>query len=417
MVATAPARRTGLAGLLAALAMFGPFCIDAIFPAFPAIAAQFDASPLAMQQTISVYLAAYALTSLLHGPLSDSFGRRPVILCGVVVFLFATIGCALADSIGVLLAFRALQGVSAGVGLIVGRAIVRDCFEGAQAQKLMSQISMIFGVAPALAPVIGAWMLGVGGWRGIFWLKAGFAAVLLGVCAAMLMETHPRERRVAFAPRPLFAGYREIVTDAQFLPLALTLTANFGALFLYIASAPAFVLGILRLNQQQFPWLFVPLISGLVFGAMLSGRLAGRVSARILLGWGYAIMLTAAALNIAAALIVQPARVPWTVLPLALGAVGLNLTAPTINLLVLDRFPRHRGGASSVQAFFTLTFNALLAGALASWLAASALRLASASATLSFIGFIAWRYYRFVAKRSPPMGSIERQLLSDAKPG
>jgi len=129
--------RFALAGLLAALAMFGPFCIDAIFPAFPAIASEFDASPLTMQQTISVYIGAYAVLSLLLGAMSDAWGRRTVILGGVGVFLAATVGCALASSMHMLLAFRALQGSSAGIGLIVGRAIVRDRFEGPEAQKLM----------------------------------------------------------------------------------------------------------------------------------------------------------------------------------------------------------------------------------------------------------------------------------------
>jgi len=151
--------RNALAFLLAALAMFGPFCIDAIFPAFPAIARQFDATPLAMQQTISVYLLAYAALSLLIGALSDAWGRRVVILGGIGVFLIASAGCAVAQSMPELLAFRALQGTSAGIGLIVGRALIRDVFEGPEAQKLMSMISMIFGLAPALAPVVGAWIV------------------------------------------------------------------------------------------------------------------------------------------------------------------------------------------------------------------------------------------------------------------
>ena len=146
-------RRRLLAPLLAALAMFGPFSIDTIFPAFPAIEADLHASPFAMQQTISVYMVAYALMSLLHGPFSDSLGRRRVILVGVVVFSLASVGCAMAGSIEALLAFRALQGMSAGAGLIVGRAIIRDCFDGVEAQKLMSTVSMIFGIAPAIAPI------------------------------------------------------------------------------------------------------------------------------------------------------------------------------------------------------------------------------------------------------------------------
>ena len=403
-----------LAALLAALSMFGPFSIDAIFPAFPAIAAQFHANSLAMQQTISVYLGAYALMSLVLGALSDAWGRRVVILGGVAVFLAASVGCALAQSMPMLLAFRALQGSSAGLGLIVGRAIIRDCFEGAVAQKLMAQISMIFGVAPALAPVVGAWLVALGGWHALFWALSAFAALLLLLCVGVLPETHPRENRVALSLRGMFVRYREIVTDAQFLLLALTLTFNFGGLFLYISSAPGFVLGVLRLGQNEFPWLFVPAVSGLVLGATLAARLAGRVSARVTLNAGCAIMLGAALLNVIVAWLVVPARVPWSVLPLALAGIGINLIAPTINLLVLDRFPHFRGSASSVQAFISLTFCAVLAGMFAPWLSASAPQLALASLALYVCGFSAWRSYRAVAQRAPAAATIERQLFDEA---
>jgi DHA1 family bicyclomycin/chloramphenicol resistance-like MFS transporter len=405
--------RALLAGLLAALAMLGPFCIDAIFPAFPAISQRFDASQVAMQQTISVYLFAYAALSLFVGAMSDAWGRRTIILGGLVVFFIGTIGCALAPSMQALLVFRALQGMSAGVGMIVGRAIVRDCFEGPHAQRLMAHISLIFGLAPALAPVIGAWLVawdghplasppaGLVGWHALFWALALFTLALIGLCLAVLPETHPRERRVAFLPSTLFANYRNIVTDHQFAALALALTFNSAGFFVYIANAPAFVLDILKLDQNHFPWLFVPAISGLMLGALLTSRLAGRVHLSVLVTAGYALMLVASVLNLFAAFVVQPARVPWTVLPVALGAIGVNLVAPALNLLVLDRFPQYRGGASSVQAFLMLIFSALLAGALGPLIASSALHLAVASSAFYLIGLIGWRWYRRIAKRIP----------------
>src|SRR6476469_5695736 len=154
-----------LALLLGGLAMFGPFSIDTIFPAFPEIGDQLGANALAMQQTISVYLIAYALMSIVHGPLSDAIGRRRVILGGLLVFAVASAGCALAKDLPTLLAFRALQGLSSGVGLIVGRAVIRDVLHGPDAQRLMSQVSMIFGIAPAIAPIIGGWLLRWSCWR------------------------------------------------------------------------------------------------------------------------------------------------------------------------------------------------------------------------------------------------------------
>jgi DHA1 family bicyclomycin/chloramphenicol resistance-like MFS transporter len=393
--------------------MLGPFCIDAIFPAFPAIAQRFGASGVEMQQTISVYLFAYASLSLFVGAMSDAWGRRTVILAGLVVFFVGTIGCALSPSMHALLIFRALQGMSAGIGMIVGRAIVRDCFDGPHAQRLMAHISMIFGLAPALAPVVGAWLVawdgrpfsappaGLIGWHALFWTLALFTLALIVLCLLVLPETHARERRIAFLPGTLFANYRKVITDRQFAALALSLTFNSAGFFVYIANAPAFVLNILKLDQNHFPWLFVPAICGLMFGALLTSRLAGRVPMRVLISAGYALMLGASLLNLLMAFTLQPARVPWTVLPIGLGAIGVNLVAPALNLLVLDRFPQYRGGASSVQAFLMLIFSALLAGALGPFVATSALHLAIASSMFYLFGLIGWRRYHAIAKRIP----------------
>jgi DHA1 family bicyclomycin/chloramphenicol resistance-like MFS transporter len=391
--------------MLAALAMFGPFSIDTIFPAFPAIARELGATPLAMQQTISVYMIAYAFMSLFHGPLSDSLGRRRVILAGVAVFTLASIGCALAGSIGALLAFRALQGISAGAGLIVGRAIIRDCFEGVEAQRLMSAVSMIFGIAPAIAPIVGGWVVAVARWPMIFWLLAAFALALWLVCLAWLPETHPAERRVPLSLDALATTYRRIGLDRAFLPLALAGTLNFNALFVYIASAPAFVLNLLKLDAQHFAWLFIPAISGMMTGAFLSGRLAGKLSANATVRLGYMIMLGASALNLAIALLLPEPRVPWSVLPVGLHAIGIGINFPTLTLLLLDRFPHHRGAVSSVQAFVSLVLSATLAGAISPLVSGSASCLAATAALATVLGFGCWRLYRRIEMREAPVAA------------
>jgi DHA1 family bicyclomycin/chloramphenicol resistance-like MFS transporter len=399
MTVVAPPRRRRLAPLLAALAMFGPFSIDTIFPAFPAIARELGASPVAMQQTISVYMVAYALMSLFHGPLSDALGRRRVILVGVAVFVLASIGCALAGSVGSLLAFRALQGISAGAGLIVGRAIIRDCFDGVEAQRLMATVSMIFGIAPAIAPIVGGWVVAFAHWPMIFWLLAAFAAALWFACLAWLPETHPRERRVPLSFAELATTYRRISADRAFLPLALAGTLNFNALFVYVASAPAFVLNLLKLDSQHFAWLFIPAISGMMLGAFLSGRLAGKLSASATVRLGYTIMLGASVINLATALLLPSPRVPWSVLPIGLHAIGIGINFPTLTLLLLDRFPHHRGAVSSVQAFVSLVISAILAGAISPLVSGSALGLAATAALATTLGFVSWRVYRLIEKR------------------
>src|SRR5688572_17845578 len=224
-----------LALLLGGLAMFGPFSIDTIFPAFPAIGTQFGADKLAMQQTISVYLIAYAAMSIVHGPLSDAIGRRRVILGGLTVFTAASVGCALATDLTTLLVFRALQGLSSGVGLIVGRAVIRDVLHGHDAQRLMSQVSMIFGVAPAVAPVIGGWILGWSHWPAIFWFLVAFSLVLLVVTWRTLPETHPPAARLPLMARHLLRDYVAIFLNPRFQRLAAASAFNFAALWLYIA--------------------------------------------------------------------------------------------------------------------------------------------------------------------------------------
>lgn len=397
-ISPGPVSRRRLAPLLAALAMFGPFSIDTMFPAFPAIEAQLQATPLAMQQTLSVYMVAYALMSLLHGPLADALGRRGVILAGVGVFVIASIGCALSTSINELLGWRALQGMSAGAGLIVGRAIIRDCFDGDDAQRLMATVSMIFGVAPAIAPIIGGWVVAYAEWPMIFWLLALFAAILFVACIVWLPETHPRERRIAFSLRGMAGGYRRILGDRCFFPLVLGGTLGFNALFVYIASAPVFVLDVLDLNEQQFAWLFIPAIGGLMLGSFLSGRLAGRLNQDNTVRVGYMIMLVACAINVSVAIALPSAVVPWSVLPIGLHAMGIGIAFPTLTLLLLDRFPLHRGSVSSLQAFVSLMFSALIAGALSPLISHDVLHLALAAAIITACGFVAWNVYRWLAR-------------------
>ncbi|MBK6375873.1 MAG: multidrug effflux MFS transporter [Xanthomonadales bacterium] len=403
----APANRRSLAPLLAGLAMFGPFAIDTMFPAFPAIGAQLLASPVAMQQTLSVYMIAYALMSLLHGPLSDSLGRRRVILVGVAVFTAASVGCALSTSITELLAYRAMQGMSAGAGMIVGRAIIRDCFDGAAAQRLMSSVSMIFGIAPAIAPIIGGWIIAFAHWSMIFWFLAAFAGLLWIACLALLPETHPRESRNALSLRAMAKTYGLILRDPVFLPLVFAGTLGFNALFVYISSAPAFVIGLLGLDAQQFAWLFIPAIGGLMLGSFTSGRLAGRVSGTATIRLGYTIMLGASAFNIATTLLLARPMVPWSVLPIGLHAVGIGIAFPTLTLNLLDRFPRHRGGASSMQAFFSLVMSAILAGVVSPLVSGSSLKLALTAAAITATGFVAWRLCRVFERRIPAQVDVQ----------
>lgn len=386
-----------LAVILASLAMLGPFTIDTYLPSFPAIARDFGVTTLELQQTLSVYLISFAVMTLIHGTLSDSFGRRPVILTGLAVFTLASVGCALARDFSQLLIFRGIQGLSAGVGMVVGRAIIRDSFEGHAAQRLMSLVTMIFGLAPAIAPVIGGWLQSAYGWASVFLFLTLYSALLLVACVQCLPETLPSSARQPFALRPLAKNYLKLAGSLRLLLLSSAVALNFCGFFLYIVSAPAIIYNLLGLNENQFAWLFVPGISGVMLGAFLSGRLAGRISPRHTVKVGYLVMFVAAAFNVGYSSFFAPA-LPWTVLPVMCYTVGMALAMPSVTLLALELFPRNRGLTSSLLGFQQSFLIAIVAGVVSPLLSHAGQPLALGMAGLLVCGWSSWMAYLHIEK-------------------
>lgn len=387
-----------LAATLAGLVMLGPFSVDSYLPSFPAIQREFGVTPLEVQQTLTAYLVAFAVMTLFLGSLSDSFGRRPVILACLAVYVLGSIGCTFAQSFPQLLIFRAAQGLSAGAGWVVGRAIVRESFPGHDAQRLLSLITMIFGLAPALAPVIGGWLQGAFGWRAVFTFLTLYGALQLAVCWRALPETHPREKRQPFAAAPLFRIYLTLASSPRLRLLCLAVALNFCGFFLYVAAAPSVIYNLLGLTELHFPVLFVPGIAGVMLGALLSNRLAGRASRARTVQVGYFVMFAAVSFNVGYHAL-NPAALPWTVLPFAAYAVGMALAAPSVQLLVLDLFPENSGTASSMQGFTHALFTAFTAALIAPLLAGSGLTLALGALGLLTLGCLCWIGFR---RRSAP---------------
>lgn len=383
--------------MLASLAMLGPFSVDTYLPAFPSIEASLGADLIAVQQTLTAYMFSFALMILWQGALADAFGRRNIILVSLVVFAIGSLGCAASHSIEYLWAFRVLQGVSAGAGVVVGRAIIRDLYEGAAAAKLLSLVTMIFSIAPAIAPIMGGWIVKFYSWRTIFLMLFAYGVLLFWYCYKKLPETLPVGERTPFNPHFLAASYKQIFRSPAFQLKAGAIAFNFAGLFLYVAAAPVFITRHLGLGPDQFAWQFVPAVAGIFLGALTANRMAGKISIPKLMFIGYFLLLGAAIANVIYHVYLPPA-IPWSVLPLFFYTFGMSLVAPILTLLVMDLFPNIRGTVASCQSFTQTMLGALVAGLIAPFLVHSVLWLALGQLAFALTGLCLWlsgRYYHY----------------------
>ncbi len=379
--------------VVAALAMLAPFTIDTYLPSFPDIASQLSASPLQMQQTLSLYLFAFAASTLIYGPLSDSFGRRRVVWGALLLYTAASIGCALVEDIHQLILLRIVQGLSASAGLVVGRAMVRDVYHGAAAQRVMARVMLLFAIAPALAPVLGGMLHDLFGWRAVFVFLALLAFLLLAMIHFVTGETLAAQKRHSIHPVSVGKAYAKVLRSARFMTLVFSFALMFGGFFLYVAGAPTVIYEFLGLGVNDFWVLFVPSVVAIMLGSQLSGLLAGRFSPTATVSTGFVLMLVAALLNVLQAQLLAPATFN-VVAPLALYVLGMALTMPNISLMALDCFPRNRGMASAMQSFVQMSLTGLVVGVIVPLVTQSVLTLAIAMLVLNLAGFSLWRWLR-----------------------
>mgnify|MGYP006271617783 FL=1 len=378
--------------VLAALAALAPFAIDTYLPAFPTLEADLQATPLQLQQSLTFYLLPYALMTLWHGAISDSIGRIATIKWGLGVFFLASIGCAFAKTVEALWFFRALQGLSGGAGNVVARAMVRDLFEGPQAQRVMATVQMLFGIAPAIAPIIGGLLLGIH-WQAIFIFLALYAALSLGAAIIYLPETMPVHKRVALSAKQVISDYQLVFSDREFLRLAFSIGANFSGFFLYVLASPVFLVKHLGLNQSQFGYMFVPTVCGMMLGSYLAKHAAGRYSRQQAVKFAYAWMSSVVALNVLSCICLTGAinQVVYLIAPIALFNIGMALAMPVLSIAALDRHPRIRGTAASGQAFIQMLLSTVSAGLVVPFVWNHPIGLASAMAAYCLVGWWAIR--------------------------
>jgi DHA1 family bicyclomycin/chloramphenicol resistance-like MFS transporter len=346
--------------ILAALTALAPFAIDTYLPAFHLMGEDLNTNSEHIQHSLTFYLAPYTLMTLFHGAISDSIGRIKTIKYGLILFIIGSIGCVLSTSIEMLWFSRMLQGIGGGAGNVVARAMVRDLYSGATAQKVMATIQIIFGIAPAIAPVVGGLLLGLG-WQSIFIFLVIYSIIVSFFSIKFLPETINKDNKLKFSFSLILNRYKALIIDKNFIFLILAISFNFAAFFLYVLASPIFLMNHLDFTANEFGYLFIPTVMGMIIGSMLSKKTAGIVSPRRMLKIAYFWMLLMTSLNLIFCIFFT--SVPWINIGfIAFYNIGMASVMPVISIKALDCFPKSRGTAASGQAFSQMLISSIVAG-------------------------------------------------------
>lgn len=346
--------------ILASLTALAPFAIDTYLPAFEVMEDDLATNSNFIQQTLTFYLVPYTIMTIFHGAISDSIGRIKTIKYGMSLFILGSIGCVFATSIEMLWISRLIQGVGAGAGNVVARAMVRDLYSGATAQKVMATIQIIFGIAPAIAPMVGGLLLGIS-WQAIFIFLIIYSVLITIFSVNFLPETISKHNQLPFNFESVLNRYKDLLIDKNYIFLILAVSFNFSAFFLYVLSSPIFLMQHLNLSSSQFGYLFIPTVTGMILGSFISKKTAGIISPAKMLKIAYLWMLLITSINLIFCLFFQ-SIIFINIGLIALYNIGMAAAMPLISIKALDCFPKARGTAASGQAFSQMLVSSVVAG-------------------------------------------------------
>lgn len=348
--------------LLGVLTAFGPMAIDMYLPGLPAMSRDLGVGTAQGQLTIASFFVGFAFGQLFYGPASDRLGRRVPLLAGVLIFVLATVGCALATSMEALIALRFVQALGAASGSLISRAVVADRCSGIQAARTFAMLMLVMGLAPILAPTLGGLMLLAGGWRLIFWVLTGFGVLALLWAAAALPETLPLEARRARPREQILKGYWQVLTNRTIIGYALLAAFGSAALFSYISNAPNLIIEIYGISPAHFGWVFGLNAAALVGATQINRMLLGRHGPLTLIRWANLAMMALAALMSASALTGLGGM--WGVLiPMFFVMATLGFTTSNATALAMDVDHSRSGTVSSVVGSLQFTVGAIFAAA------------------------------------------------------
>ncbi|NMG75333.1 multidrug effflux MFS transporter [Aromatoleum diolicum] len=347
-----------LAVLITALVALGPLSTDFYLPALPAITAALGTDVANTQLTLSVFLIGFAVGQLAYGPLSDRYGRRPVLLFGMVVYALASVACVFAASIETLIAARFLQALGACAGPVLGRAIVRDVYGPHDSARMLSYIGTAMGLAPLVGPVLGGWLTVWFGWRATFVFLSVYSVLLTLTVWRRLDETNHHRDATAARTGKLLGNFATLLRDRRYRGLLTCNALAYAGLFAFISASPFVFIGMFGFTPQGMGLAFGVMVSGYMIGATASGRLSRRLGPERLIRIGTALGAVAgtAMLGLALAGVHHPLAV---MIPMWFSACAIGLVMPNAAALGMAPYPQMAGAAASLMGFSQMGLAAL----------------------------------------------------------
>lgn len=371
-------RSLPFAVLLTALAAFGPVSIDLYLPSLPAMVVDFGSTVSEVQLTLSLFVAGFAAGTLVHGPLSDRYGRRPVVLAGCALYCVASVACLFAPSMEMLIVGRFVQAIGAAAGPVIGRAVVRDVFPRQDAARLMSYMASAIAVAPAVGPMIGGWLHASFGWQANFVLFTGFGLLMLVSCWGMLHETNPNRDPASLSPMRLVQTFGMLMRARMFIGHALTVSLAFSCMFSFISGAAFVLIDLMGVAEEHFGFAFVCVVVGFGSGGFVSGRLSSRLGIGRTIEVGCALLLASTVVGVGLALAgAGTAPGLWNVAsvvgPMAVMFFSGALIIPNATAQAISPYGQVAGSASSLLGFMQMGLGALMGAVVGATFSDSAL--------------------------------------------
>ncbi|ALM50927.1 multidrug effflux MFS transporter [Halomonas huangheensis] len=385
--------------LLAALTALGPLATDMYLPAMPAMRESLATGADEIQLTLSLYLIGFAVAQLLCGPLSDRYGRKPILLGGMLLFLVASMICAFAPNVEVLLAGRFLQALGGAAGPVLGRAAVRDIYGPFEASRILSYMASVMALAPALAPLFGAALLLWFGWYSIFVSLAVYAAAML-VLLSILPEPLPRDQRQSIHPAALLGTCRMLIGQRDFVGYTLTNSFAFCGLFAFLSGSSFVLIDFLGVTPNQYGALFAMIVGGFFVGSIASARLSRRLSRHSLLVT--ATLLSAIGGSLMATFSLAGIHTVWAVIaPHMLFMVGFGIIMPQTMGGALAPNPQCAGSASALFGFVQMSIAAIAGGLVGTFHDGTSHSMAIA---IGLAGILSLACFHLIVRRPSPQG-------------